>query len=407
MKIEGSPRILFLVPSDYSQLADKGVEFLMADREEGGFFDRVITVHPWAGRTQVIDLSPVHRLYEIKEYFLPLCDRIKILRYPHHLFHFVRVVSKILHIIDAEHIHLIRATDPVYTGFLARVVTLFRTVPYCVSVHADYDKRFELDPSAGAPTLLGSRRLAKAVEKYVLSHADLVMPIRASLAQKLIDNGVPSTQIRIIPHGIDLTSFANNSGIDVRQSLSIPPVTPILSFAGRLSRENYIYDVLDLARDLKKTRSDFVVVIAGDGPERKEVEQRVFDYHLQGHVKILGYKPHDFIVSLRKASAVSLCLMGGFSLIEACAAGRPVIAYDVEWHSELIQTKETGWLVKEHDAAALREAVLFFLTHPSEADRIGGNARRLAFDRHSRQKTSSLRVQCYQELLSPPAFSRP
>jgi len=39
--------------------------------------------------------------------------------------------------------------------------------------------------------------------------------------------------------------------------------------------------------------------------------------------------------------------MGGFSLIEAYAAGRPVVSYDVEWHSELVKNNETGFLIPE------------------------------------------------------------
>jgi hypothetical protein len=58
--------------------------------------------------------------------------------------------------------------------------------------------------------------------------------------------------------------------------------------------------------------------------------------NLQKLIRIIGFQSRDFVISLRKESALALCLMGGFSLIEACAAARPVIAYAVEWHLELV-----------------------------------------------------------------------
>jgi len=393
------PRILFLVPSDYDDLTAKGVISMMGEREEQGFFERVITVHPAARQDRILDLSPVHRLYELKEYFLPLCENRKWLRYPHHIFHLFRAARRIINIVDEERINLIRATDPMLTGILAWWVTLFRPIPYCVSIHADLEKRYELDGTRGAQTILGSRRLARILERFVLRHATLVMPIRESLAQKVINEGIPPQHIGVIPHGIDLSLFVKDSG-SIRQTLSIPQGVQIVSFVGRLSKENYVYDVIDLAEVLSKKRSDFVIVIAGDGVERANIEKLCQEKKLQNCMRVVGFQPRNVVVSLRKESNISLCLMGGFSLIEACAAGSPTIAYDVEWHSELIKTGETGLLVPEHDPAKLLEAATYLLDHAMEGKEMGARAKQLAFDRHDLQKTSLIKQTYYQRVLS-------
>ena len=396
---DAKPRALYLIPTDYDSLLQKGVAQVLNDRDENGFLERVITVHPFATQERVLDITPSHRLYEFKERFLPFCSRFKLLRAPHHLAHTVRVLRRMAEIIDDEHLNFIRAFDPVFTGLLAWLLTRLRRKPLCISIHADYDKRFELDAAEGGATVMGSRRLARFLEHFTLSRADLVMPIRETLAQKEIRNGISASKIRVIPHGIDLTPFRKVPSVNIRQLYGIAAQIRILSFAGRLSKENYIYDILELAVRLKKTRSDFAILMAGDGTERSAFESRVRDSGLQDTVKVLGSVSRETVYALRQSSDISLCLMGGYSLIEACAAGHPVVAYDVEWHSELVKTKITGWLVPEGDIAALTEAVSYLMEHPEESRRMGEAAKTLAFERHDIQKTNALKCSYYLELL--------
>lgn len=94
-----------------------------------------------------------------------------------------------------------------------------------------------------------------------------------------------------------------------------------------------------------------------------------------------------------------MCLMAGFSLIEACASGRPVISYDVEWHRELVKDGETGFLIKEHDLDSLCKAVIYLLDHPSVADSLGKSARNLAFQNHDVKNVSKIKNCLYKELI--------
>ena len=104
----------------------------------------------------------------------------------------------------------------------------------------------------------------------------------------------------------------------------------------------------------------------------------------------LGYAP---------GTGVSLCLMGGFSLIEACAAASAVVSYDVEWHRELIHDDETGVLLPEHDVDRLVTAVSALLDEPERRARLGAAARNLALSRHDVQQTMAIKQRCYAELL--------
>ena len=55
---------LFLVPSDYASLREKGTASMILERDEGGFFKKVFSVHPYASQTQTVDLNEVHTVVE-------------------------------------------------------------------------------------------------------------------------------------------------------------------------------------------------------------------------------------------------------------------------------------------------------------------------------------------------------
>ncbi len=284
-------------------------------------------------------------------------------------------------------------------GALAWVVSRLTGIPFSISIHSDYDQRYALDGSRGAPVLLGSRWLARRLETFLYKRADLILPIRQSLADRAVSSGAPSGRIRIIPHGLDFETTPTQD-TDIRKQLGIGLNTQIVSFAGRLSRENYLDDILEVARRLGRVRKDVLFVLAGGGNEETRIREIVESDPDLHNVRMIGFQPHSTILALRRASATSLCLMGGFSLVEALASGSPTISYDIEWHGELIRNHQTGYLVNEGDTQAVVEKLQFLLGRTKERERMGRAAKRLAIARHSLRNTRKIKIRVYQELVS-------
>lgn len=394
------PRILFLVPSDYAALQRKGVDRAIRERDEHGFFERVVTVHPIAQHSQVVDLGPVHRLieFDLGRALAPGARWWVCLSAP------VRALvlfGRLIGLMHRERIDVIRATDPYLMGLLAWAVARITGRPFCVSIHGDYGKNFELTPKRGRAGWL--RRISAWCPPFVLRRADLVLPIRRHLARWAESQGAPPSRTRIIPHGLDLTPFANRLGTDdVRGRYRVPAHAPIISFVGRLSRYNYVHDVLEVAERVLARRPDAVFILMGDGEERSRLEQCVASSAaLAQAMRMIGFQSQDEVIALRLVSAVSLCPMGGFSLLEACAAGSAVAAYDVDWHHEIITHDSTGLLVREGDIEALAAAVVRLLDDRALATRLGMNARAFVEAHHNEPRTSAIKCDCYRELLRP------
>ncbi|NNL99333.1 MAG: glycosyltransferase [Gammaproteobacteria bacterium] len=389
-------RVLFVVPTDYDAVVKKGVAWLIDQREEDGELEQVITVHPFAINERSIAHSPRQTVYEFRT---PAPSAWRIVGWLRLLGHILRTALRIRALARSNQVDIVRAQDPYYSALLAWLATRFTRARLVISLHADYRQRYRLDGAQGAPEVFGSRALAELLERVMLRQADGVLPIRESLGRQAMEAGVPAARIHLIPHGINLAAFAADAGDDdvPLDALQLDDSRAWLVFGGRLSRENYVADMLEMGEQLSRQRDDFLLVLAGDGPERAALSARLeVTPQLSRCCRLVGPVAAPVMASLRRHAAVGIVLMGGLSLIEACAAGRPVCAYDVEWHHELVENGVTGYLVEEADIASLATRVAQLLDDPTAADAMGAAARKRAFTRHSEAAARGARMAAYR-----------
>jgi len=227
-KHQGDPlSILFIVPSDYTSLLEKGVASMILERDERGFFRKVFTVHPYALKTQILELNDTHQLIEFGPNYPFSFLNFEFVKFINYLLKPIPVVKALIHLIKREHIGLIRATDPFWCGFYAWVASKLTGIPFCISIHADYDKCYQLaGKKSGTPSLF------KILEKFVLPRAKLVMPIRDYLVSTLLRKGVVPDRIRVIPHGVGIQDFLIPETEDIYKIFGIPVGKKILSFVG-------------------------------------------------------------------------------------------------------------------------------------------------------------------------------
>ncbi|MBA7489521.1 D-inositol-3-phosphate glycosyltransferase [subsurface metagenome] len=359
----------------------------MEELNPNNFFDRFYLFILRTKEGNRLKLGNNVEVYEFKRRKLP------------HILHILKVLIFLFFWVKTKGIDIIHAKDPYNLGFIALILSKLTNIPFCVSIHADYDQRYKITSVGHVPVYFGSRKIAKMLERFVLSRCPVVLPIRESLGEYAIRSGARKETIRVIPHGIDLSPFEKPIDSSVKSNLAIENKA-IISFVGRLSKENYVYDILAIANDLKKLRGgDFIMLIVGDGSERNNMEKIIKEENMEDVVKLTGYQPYEIIPEIRKISNINLCLMAGFSLIEACASGRPVVAYDVEWHYELVKDGETGFLIKEGNVNSAVKKINYLLNNPDVAKKMGENVKRLAFERHSIEKTSEIKVKWYKELI--------
>jgi glycogen(starch) synthase len=143
----------------------------------------------------------------------------------------------------------------------------------------------------------------------------------------------------------------------------------------RLINVKHPEDMLQVLAEARRRHPALAAVFVGDGPMRDELESTAAALGVTDDVRFVGNKDQDWISAGLASADIVLSPLTGRALVEAALSATPVIAYDVEWHSELITTGQTGILVPFRDTAAMADAVCHLLDDPAMAASLGEKAR--------------------------------
>jgi glycosyltransferase involved in cell wall biosynthesis len=181
-----------------------------------------------------------------------------------------------------------------------------------------------------------------------------------------------AARARLLGFGIDAARY------DVRPL----PEVPRIAFVGRLIENKGVRTLYAAFRTLAATRSDIELVFAGDGSLRPWLEQRRSDDGLESRIHLPGAVPHSEIGGvLAECSVLCLPSVGepfGMVILEAMAAGRPVVAVDRGGPAHLLRDEQSGLLVPPEDPAALAAALGRVLDDPMQTYAMGRHNRRKA-----------------------------
>ena len=223
----------------------------------------------------------------------------------------------------------------------------------------------------GTDVELGRR--APWLARRILRRARLTLCASNALADAARELG--AGEVRVI-----------GSGVEVPPTVGEEATPPEVLYAGRLSAEKGILDLLAAADNGMK------LTIAGDGPLRERVPGA------------LGFVPHDELGPLYDRAAVVAVPSRregfGVACAEAMAHGRPVVASAVGGLLDLVVDEETGLLVPPGDVGALREALLRLLADEELRARLGANARRRAQETLSWERVTDRTLAAYEEAIA-------
>jgi glycosyltransferase involved in cell wall biosynthesis len=210
-------------------------------------------------------------------------------------------------------------------------------------------------------------------------------------------------QWHVVPVGIDLEGLlgARVARQAARAQLGLPAEGPIVGCVGRLVPVKDHDTFFEAARRVLQARPDTTFVLAGDGESRDRL-QRVATDMLGDRVRFLGWV-HDLPTLYAAFDVVALTskLEGTpVALIEAAAAGKPVVATNVGGVSEVVRDGNTGLLVPPRDAVAVAANVLTLLDDPQGAARMGEEGARWVRDRFSDRRMADDLTELYDSLLA-------
>jgi|SRR5579863_247603 len=213
-------------------------------------------------------------------------------------------------------------------------------------------------------------------------------------------SGLSPRKIVVIPNGVDVARFAGAAPADLT-ALGIPRGSQALLTIGRLDRQKGLSTLIEAAAVVipKFTQAHFLLV--GEGPQRPEIERLIHDKGLANRVHLAGWRP-DITELLAAGTALILSsLWEGMPnvILEAMAAGLPVVATRVEGTAELVIERSTGLLVPPQSPPELAAAIESILTDPVPAKAMGQLGRERVTSEFSWQKIVDRYSELYRALL--------
>jgi 1,2-diacylglycerol 3-alpha-glucosyltransferase len=262
---------------------------------------------------------------------------------------------------DLVHIH-----TPFVAHYAGLALSRWLSLPVVASYHTFFeqylDKYVPLVPSSWLR--LAARRFSVAQCNDVDA---LAVPSKAML-EVLQRYGI-DTPTEVVPTGIDLSQFSGGNGARFRQLWGISPERPLLVHAGRLAFEKNCEFLLHMLVRVKAEVPEVLLVIAGEGPARKQLQALAGRLGLTEQVRFIGYlnrdgSLEDFYAAGDAFVFASRTETQGLVLLESQALGTPVISTAVMGTREVLSQGE-GCLIAEDDEADFAAHCVRLLTDPA------------------------------------------
>jgi glycosyltransferase involved in cell wall biosynthesis len=222
------------------------------------------------------------------------------------------------------------------------------------------------------------------LERLLAKFTNVIITVGEQQRREIIQYKVAEQEkVVSIPLGLDLKPFVNTKTDPnlLRRELSLPRQTLLVGIVARLVPIKNHLCFLESARLILQNFDNVRFLIIGDGELRTYLEQKTRDLGLESRVIFMGFQ-HDLVKIYASLDIVTLSSFNEglpVALIEAMAAGKPVISTNVGGVGDLILDGDNGLLVPSNDPAALAEAILYLLRNPERRKMMGGAGKKKAY----------------------------
>jgi glycosyltransferase involved in cell wall biosynthesis len=241
-----------------------------------------------------------------------------------------------------------------------------------------------------------------AIDRWLANRSARIVANSASVRDFYVKRGLPQERIAVVPAGVEELRSASISRAELLSQLALPGDSKLIAYLGTLTVRKRIKELIWAADQLKAVGTTANLIVIGEGPLRGRLERYTRQNRVEDQVHFLGRRddarellPH--IDVLWQASTTD---GQSSAILEAMAAGIPVVAADAPGNRELVIPGETGYLVPCCQRAGFARHTLPLLEDPELARRLGSAGRRLVLERHRAEDYVERHARLYRELLA-------
>jgi glycosyltransferase involved in cell wall biosynthesis/ribosomal protein S18 acetylase RimI-like enzyme len=280
-------------------------------------------------------------------------------------------------------------------GFVGRLAARLAGTP--VIVHTAHGFAFH----EGSPST--SRLFYSALERVASNWCDRIVSVSEFHRDWAIQLGIcASRTIMAIPNGVAEAARNHRVGsMELRSQLGAQPGQLLILSISRLAADKGLNDLIEATALLPPTARHIHVVIAGDGPASDQLKRLANTLAVTDRVTFTGFREDvgDLLGACDLVILPSLREGLSMSLLEAMAAGKPIIATSIGSQKEVASHGEMALLVPPANPPALRNAILRLAGDLSLMTRLGANARAVYESSYTESRMLHAYSELYVELL--------
>jgi glycosyltransferase involved in cell wall biosynthesis len=398
----------------YDQLKELGMEIFVQARDAGNFFEKILTVSPVANLQYSAD---DHRNYTKPEFFQLDSKNIvlegKITRYrflkKFPMLNFALAQMSLMFTIfklgKLRDVKLVRAEDPRVNGLYGLFFSRILRKPLVVGVWGNPGRLRELNQAPNMPRLFPTMKSEERVEEFVLKRADIVLAQNQENLNYALNIGVnpKNTQFTQLGVGIDKSHFLprelrQNVKSDFEDWGAINPT--VLICISRLEVSKMVDHSILASKTLRDAGIDFKLILVGDGRESDNLKSLAQKEGLVDQVIFAGNRSQAWIAGALNLVDINVAPLCGRSLLEASLGGLPAVSYDVDWHSEIVISGSTGFLVPNYNYLEMGKSILVLCNDQELRRKMAVSMHQKALDLASPAKIAQRQRRIYQGLIS-------
>lgn len=215
--------------------------------------------------------------------------------------------------------------------------------------------------------IVGGKRLAR----FVIQNSDHLFTVSSYIKNRLETLAEQKTNAEVLPMGIQVNQFATPVTF-------CPSAAPTLLFVGRLVEKKGVQYLIEAMPHVIREFPHVKLVLVGDGPLLQKLNNQISKLNLKHHTQLLGRKSTEEMPAIYKQASIvvvpSIIDQSGETegmpvvVLEALAAGKPVVGSDVSGIPDLVKDGVNGFLAKPKSPESLADCIKHALTRLSSGE---------------------------------------
>ena len=398
----------------YDFLIERSLTELVTCKDVDGYFDHVWTMHAVAslfclpssglryGRPVVRKLNEHHTHIEGK---IGRFDKLAWFPLLNFVLAQLELIWFLMKLIKKNRILIIRTEDVWFNGILGLILSAIKKLPLvtCVWGNPDAIREHTKEP---VNSRLKWCWVEKLFERIVLKRSNITLAQNYDNRGFILSQGVDRDKTAVIRIGnaIDSVHFVEpdkrESGIADLEALGVAgeKVLMCITRLEKLKRPDHLIQAVAL---LKGRGCDVKGLFVGDGSMRESLVALSKELGVTDQIVFCGNQDQIWLSRVIPLISVVVAPLKGRALAEAALGGAPIVAYDIDWHSEAVETGVTGELVPNANYSLMANAIEKIIKDEGYGQMIGANVRKRMLEIMDPHESDKALIDVYDKLLTP------